>query len=55
MLLATGNFVIALVVLFGGVGASVLLMVWKKQGRSIYGRVMLKLWQRRKVKTGKHI
>ena len=54
-LLATGNFVIALVVLFGGVGASVLLMVWKKQGRSIYGRVMLKFWQRRKVKTGKHI
>lgn len=54
-LLATGNFVIALVVLFGGVGASVLLMVWKKQGRSIYGRVMLKFWQRRKEKTGKHI
>lgn len=55
ILLATGNFAIALVVLFGGVGASVLLMVWKKQGRSIYGRVMLKFWQRRKVKTGKHI
>ncbi|WP_293848393.1 SCO6880 family protein [uncultured Brevibacterium sp.] len=35
--------------------AAVLTVVTQKQGRSIYGRLMLKFMQRRKEKAGKHV
>ena len=35
--------------------ASLLVMVTKKDGRSIYGRLMLKFMQRRKERANKHV
>lgn len=45
----------ALIVAVVGIALIVLLLVTQKEGRSIYGRRMLKIAQRRKEKTGKHI
>ena len=43
-----------LVAVIGGVGTGVLVLT-RKEGRSIYGRTMLKFAQRRKEKAGKHV
>src|SRR5690606_37095029 len=47
----TSAVIIALATILG----AVLLLVTKKQGRSIYGRLMLRLAQRQKVASKKHV
>ncbi|GAA1163144.1 SCO6880 family protein [Nesterenkonia sandarakina] len=55
VLMATGRAAAAGVVIGVGVLGAVLLVATKRQGRSIYGRKMLKIAQRRKEKSGKHL
>lgn len=55
LLLAAQFFVLSVAMLLGGAAAVTLLLVWRKDGRSIYGRMTLKFMQRRKEKSGKHV
>lgn len=55
VLMATGRGVAAGVVIGVGIFGAVLLLVTRRQGRSIYGRTMLKIGQRRKEKARKHL
>jgi hypothetical protein len=45
----------ALIVALVGIVSAVLMVVTRKHGRSLYGRRMLKIAQRRKEKAGKHV
>lgn len=48
-------FIPAAVIAVLGIIAAALLILTRKEGRSIYGRIMLKRMQKRKEKTGKHV
>lgn len=53
--MARGWFLVSIILAFVAVTAAALTVVTKKQGRSIYGRMMLKFMQRRKERSGKHV
>lgn len=53
--MARGWFLVALAIGLGGIFAAVLMLVTRKDGRSIYGRTMLKIMQKRKERAGKHV
>jgi len=52
---ARGWIMAAVIIALATILAAVLLLVTKKQGRSIYGRLMLRLAQRQKVASKKHV
>ncbi|MCG2932330.1 hypothetical protein, partial [Escherichia coli] len=52
---ARGWIMAAAIIALATILGAVLLLVTKKQGRSIYGRVMLRLAQRQKVASKKHV
>lgn len=55
LMMARGWFLPAVVLAVVAVLAAVLILVTQKDGRSIYGRTMLRIMQRRKEKAGKHV
>lgn len=55
LMMARGWFLAAFVLAVAAIAGAVLMLVTQKDGRSIYGRMMLKFMQRRKEKTGRHV
>ena len=56
ILMMTRQWILQAVIVAGvGIAMIILLLVTKKEDRSIYGRMMLKFAQRRKEKSGKHV
>lgn len=53
--MARGWFLAAMVIGFCGVIGAVLVLITRKDGRSIYGRTMLRIMQKRKERAGKHV